>query len=110
MFFNGTLFSTLLKKKSKRYNVDGSKLIAALNIKLKEKGYKIKEITQTGMIIDAPSSFWSWGEEMSVSVNNESQGCTVTVTSDAKYQLTDWGKSEENIDEIFSIIDDLVEG
>lgn len=99
-----------MKKKTKQYSVDGLKLIEVLSVKLKEKGYKIKEITQTGMIIDTSSSVWSWGEEMSVLVNNENQGCTITVTSDAKYQLTDWGKSEENTDEVFAIIDDLVEG
>lgn len=103
------LFSTSLKKKSKQYDVDDSRIIELLNTKLKEKGYKIKEITQTAMIIDTPSSFLSWGEEMSILVENENQKCNVTITSDAKYQLTDWGKSEENIDKVFSIIDGIVE-
>lgn len=96
------LFSTPLKKKSKQHDVDGSRIIELLNTKLKEKDYKIKEITQSGMIIDTPLSFWSWGEEMSILVENENQKCNVTITSDGKYQLTDWEKSEENIDKVFS--------
>lgn len=102
------LLSKSLKKKTKYYDVDGSKIIKLLPSELKEKGYKIKESTSTYMIIGTPLSIWSWGEEITISVNNENQKCGVTVTSDAKYQLTDWGKSEENIDKIFSLIDGLV--
>ena len=56
--------------------------------------------------MNTSSSFWSWGEEMTIFINNN-QGCSVTITSNAKYQLTDWGKSKENIDKIFSLIDDM---
>lgn len=98
----------MLKKKTKTYDVDGTKIITLLSSRLKELGYKIKEAASTTLIIDTPSSFWSWGEEMSVSANNENQGCNVTVTSDVKYQIIDWGKNEENIDKVFAMIDKIM--
>ena len=57
--------------------------------------------------MNTSSSFWSWGEEMIIFINN-GQDCSVTITSNAKYQLTDWGKSEENIGKVFSLIDNMV--
>ena len=93
-------------KKTKQYSIDGVTLIQNLSSKLTQKGYKIKEITPNTIIMNTSSSFWSWGEEMTIFINNN-QGCSVTITSNAKYQLTDWGKSKENIDKIFSLIDDM---
>lgn len=107
-FFNGTVFSTILKKKTKQYDVDGSKIVRLLLPKLKEQGFKIKDSTPTSLVIDTSSSFWSFGEEMVISVDNDNKGCKVTISSDPKYQLIDWGKSGENIDNIFSIIDKIV--
>ena len=94
-------------KKTKQYSIDGTALIQNLSSKLTQKGYKIKEINQNTIIMNTSSSFWSWGEEMTIFINND-QGCSVTITSNAKYQLTDWGKSKENIDKVFSLIDNMV--
>lgn len=94
-------------KKTKQYSIDGTALIQNLSSKLTQKGYKIKEINQNTIIMNTSSSFWSWGEEMTIFINSD-QGCSVTITSNAKYQLTDWGKSEENIGKVFSLIDNMV--
>ena len=94
-------------KKTKQYNIDGTTLIQNLSSKLTQKGYKIKEINPNTIIMNTSSSFWSWGEEMIIFINN-GQDCSVTITSNAKYQLTDWGKSEENIGKVFSLIDNMV--
>ena len=93
-------------KKTKQYSIDGTTLIQNLSSKLTQKGYKIKEINPNTIIMNTSSSFWSWGEEMTIFINNN-QGCSVTITSNAKYQLTDWGKSEENIGKVFSLIDNM---
>ena len=93
-------------KKTKQYSIDGTTLIQNLSSKLTQKGYKIKEINQNTIIMNTSSSFWSWGEEMTIFINND-QGCSVIITSNAKYQFTDWGKSKENIDKVFSLIDNM---
>ncbi len=97
-----------MTEKTKQYNVDGSKIIAMLPSLLEKHGYKIKESSLTSLRVNTPSSIWSWGEEIIISINNSTSGCKVTVNSEAKYQLTDWGKSDENIDKVFAIIDSNV--
>lgn len=94
-------------KKTKIYNTDNTTLIKNLPSKLEQKGYKMKEIGKNMIIMDTPSSFLSWGEKITISINDD-HGCNVTITSNAKYQLTDWGKSKDNIDKVFSIIDNVV--
>ena len=97
-----------MNEKTKQYNVDDSKIIAMLPSRLEKHGYKIKESSSTSLRVNVPSSIRSWGEEIIISINNLTSGCKVTVNSEAKYQLTDWGKSDENIDKVFAIIDSSV--
>ncbi len=92
-------------EKTKQYNVDGSKIIAMLPSLLEKHGYRINEISSSSITVDTSSSIWSWGEKIIISINNSRSGCKVTVNSETKYQLTDWGKSDENIDKVFAIID-----
>ena len=92
-------------EKTRQYNVEGSKIIAILPPLLEKHGFKIKETSPSSITVNTSSSIWSWGENIIISVNNVEKGCETTVNSEAKYQLIDWGKSDENIDKIFSIID-----
>ena len=98
-----------MNEKTKQYNVNTSKIIAILPSLLEKHGYKIKEVSSTSLTVDTSSSIWSWGEEMIISINDSKSGCEITISSEAKYQLTDWGKSSENIDKVFAIIDSRVD-
>lgn len=38
----------------------------------------------------------SWGEDIAIHLSEEAVGTTISVLSEARFQLIDWGKNEEN--------------
>lgn len=42
------------------------------------------------------TSFWSWGEEISIVLRESNHGTKVEVNSTSSSQLISWGKNEEN--------------
>lgn len=65
--------------------------IKQLDWKLISKDRRAGEIkAQTG------TTLRSWGEDVSIDVFREATGSTISVLSEAPFQLFDWGKNEEN--------------
>ena len=70
-----------------------------------ESGFKILVIDEFYGIIRAKTkiSFKSWGEVIVANLVRTPHGIQIVITSHA-HQLYDWGKSKENIDKFFNIL------
>jgi len=51
------------------------------------------------------ATIFSWGEELSVRLEQNAASVRVTVSSEARAQIFDWGKSTENIQRVFVELD-----
>jgi len=74
-------------------------------------GFQIDtEDANGGMIkASAGTSLWSWGEAVNIKISSVSSGVEVTLSSSAKAQLFDWGKSEENVNTFFQTLERYLE-
>ena len=73
------------------------------NLTINSKGSK------SGIIrASAGASILSWGEDINIVVSRNGKNTQVFVSSGAKAQLIDWGKSKKNIDDFFSALEDCL--
>jgi len=98
----------MLATKTKLYDTTLSELPSILSRELKNHNYKITYSTSSKIIVNTPASIWSWGEEITIEFRTGDAATSITISSDSKYQLIDWGKSNGNIDNVFLIIDKIV--
>jgi len=57
------------------------------------------------IVASAGVSLRSWGEDIEIRVSEADNGTNVSMSSSARAQLIDWGKSRENIDRLFAAIE-----
>jgi len=66
-------------------------------------GYPIKMKDSYQLIANVPTSAWSWGEKINISMKEADNGGTsVQVKSESSFSLTlfDWGKNKKNVNQI----------
>jgi hypothetical protein len=82
----------------RQFPVSRAKLMAVLQRVVTNLGWKASGITEKGMSLDVPGGLLSWGETVSLAVDETDQDrVRLTVSSDAKAQVFTWGKNDENI-------------
>ncbi len=64
---------------------------------LSDLGWQIDEETKYSISASAPSSIFSWGETVDVRVSSNVGKTKVLIISEPKWQIIDFGKSEENV-------------
>lgn len=81
-----------------------SALIAALNA---STHYSVKESNKTARTVMAKTgvSWKSWGENLMITVSPSANGFSeVSIKSSSKYGLVDWGKNQENFNDILNLL------
>lgn len=53
---------------------------------------------------ETESTLWSWGESISIKIEQSGRSVVVKVNSDSKAQLIDWGKNDRNEEKILTAI------
>ena len=69
---------------------------------LKECGFEIRERRENLIRATAGPSILSWGENIEVLLTSEPRGVKVKISSSPTAQLFDWGKSGDNVSQVFS--------
>lgn len=90
------------------YNCTQVEALHAARQAITELGFTIKDESDSRLVVSTGFSFRSFGETVVVDIASGEDSVRVTVTSEAKAQLTDWGKSDDNIDAIFAQLDKLL--
>jgi nitrate reductase NapAB chaperone NapD len=75
------------------------------------KGMKVKSSDEaSGQILAATGvSFKSWGEKVPIAVSESGPGKSiVSVTSQSKMALVDWGKNKQNLERILAATDRIL--
>lgn len=87
---------------SRTYNRSLNEVLEASISALKNCGFTITEKGQRVIEASSGISLRSWGEHIQINLSSTSEGTEAKVTSEAKAQLFDLGKSEENVSRFFS--------
>lgn len=81
---------------------------SALKLALeKSSHYSIKESSASARTISISTgvSWKSWGENLLITVSPVSGGYSeVSISSSSKYGLVDWGKNQNNLNQIFTLL------
>ena len=95
---------------TKKYLNNFRDVFSACLLAVEECGFKINDVDEEGGIIEVstPSSIRSWGEKISIEVVDGERDIEVEIKSNAKSQLFDWGKSQENISILFEEIEKVI--
>lgn len=64
---------------------------------MEDLGWSIEDVAETVLVAKTGVTFTSWGELIEVHLEREGSVTRVTARSEARAQLIDWGKSEENV-------------
>jgi len=93
-------------EKTEVYNIEYKKVFEEAINALSECKFSVKESDNKTGIIKASTkmSVWSWGENIKILIEKTSVGTKVSVISEAKAQLFDWGKSKRNINNFFEVL------
>lgn len=86
---------------SRTYNRSLNEVLEASIRALKNCGFTITEKGQRVIKASSGISLRSWGEHIQLNLSSTSKGIEVKAISEAKAQLFDLGKSEENVERIF---------
>jgi len=90
---------------SKSYRHSPSAVKSACAQTLRECGFTIEETKGPMIIASSSTTVLSWGERIVVRIEQDRRGTTVSVESSPTAQLFDWGKSKENVEKFFSMLD-----
>jgi hypothetical protein len=94
----------------KQFPVSRAKLTDAVQRVVANLGWKASTVTEKAMSLDVPGGLLSWGETVTLSLDDSGQGTVdLTVSSDAKAQLFTWGKNDENIEKLLAGIEKELE-
>ena len=90
-------------EKTEVYKIEYKRVFEEAMNSLSECNFSVKESdNKKGIIKESTKmSVWSWGESIIVLIEKTSVGTKVSVSSEAKAQLFDWGKSRRNINNFF---------
>lgn len=97
-----------MSTKHRDYDATQVEALHAARQAVKELGFTIKDESDNRFIVSTGLSIRSFGETVVVDVASGDDGVRVTVASEAKAQLIDWGKSDENVDALLAKIDKLL--
>lgn len=75
---------------------------------LKDHSFEIQSIELGKIVASSPSSLLSWGEDILVLIEGSSKQVTISITSEPKFQIFDWGKSKDNIEVLFDSIERIL--
>ncbi len=64
---------------------------------ISEIGWQTDEESKNFIKASAPSSIFSWGESVEVIVSSKVGKTRILITSEPKWQIIDFGKSEDNV-------------
>lgn len=90
---------------SKSYKTSLKEVYDASLEALKQCGFEIREQGDNSIKAASSPSIFSWGEVIEVLLLPEPEGVKVKVSSSPTAQLFDWGKSKDNVSQIFSNLD-----
>ena len=93
------------------YGYSCQRVYSATLLAARQCGFRIATENAKEGIIEASTgtSLWSWGETVNIKVSSVSSGVEVTISSSAKAQLFDWGKSKENVNCFFQTLERYLE-
>lgn len=92
----------------KDFHAPPARVAEAVRQALKKLGFTLTINTDERLAATTSTSLLSWGEKIEVTVSNHNGVTRVNATSEAPYQLFDWGKSDENITKLFSFIEQML--
>jgi len=87
---------------SKSYKASFKEAYNASLEALKKCGFEVRERRGNSIKATADPSILSWGENIEVLLTPEPGGVKVKISSSPTAQLFDWGKSRDNVSQIFS--------
>ncbi len=87
-----------------------SKSMPQIKKALSDIGWKIEEDSKDLIKVSAPSSIFSWGEMVEIKLSPQVGKTHVLITSEPKWQIIDFGKSEENVGVLRAKILERVKG
>jgi hypothetical protein len=94
---------------SRIYESSIEKAYAASLEALRKNGFEIMERREDSIKATSSLSLLSWGEDIDIHLVAEpSNRVKITVSSSARSQLFDWGKSSNNISKVFRSLDKLL--
>ena len=85
------------KKKRLTVNADASYTLNSAHQAVLECKWKVKKMESFCIKASAGTSMSSWGETITIQVQPVGNVSNLEIKSEAKWQLIDWGKNNENI-------------
>jgi len=98
-------FNILCSKYHKKHTYDIPKelLFEKLIEVVKNSGFKLKKSDKLtyNIFATAPISWWSWGQNIYISLNNKNDNTEIDFYSTSIIGIYDWGKNKKNHDRFF---------
>lgn len=85
-----------------------AEISAAVRTEMEALGWKVSEATAKSLVANAPATILSWGEKITVTLQQGRVPATadLTIDSDAKAQLISWGKDDDNVTRLLKALDE----